>query len=236
MNAVQQTLVDACRALADAGRLETWKQIDHAATFDGFRNVSLRLMSWPSYEWAQTLLDQACAGQLPRALLKQTWGTESLRDAIRWLRIFIVGLSGEGAVLPRMRERAPTAPTAPQEPNGAPLESAPVLKMGAMGLEATSQSLPRLAFDVETFTITLDGKDHRIADPKKFQIYKTIAEAGRQVTNAEIQEKVLGVRGKKAIPSRLQALPRALQVTIKTNTTGHWLVLPPIKKKIKTSR
>jgi hypothetical protein len=53
---------------------------------------------------------------------------------------------------------------------------------------------------------------------KTFQIHRVIAETGRPVTNSEIQGKVKGVRGKKAIPKRLQGLPRALRATIRTNT------------------
>jgi hypothetical protein len=57
-------------------------------------------LSWPSYEWARRLFEVGCKGELPEALLAQTWDTESLRDAVRWLRVFVAGLSGEGAVLP----------------------------------------------------------------------------------------------------------------------------------------
>jgi hypothetical protein len=68
------------QALADVGRLGAWEQTDHARTYDGFRVRNHREMSWPSYDWACELLDRAIKGELPEALLLQTWDEEPLRD------------------------------------------------------------------------------------------------------------------------------------------------------------
>jgi hypothetical protein len=227
LRAVQRTLLDVSRALAEAGRLETWEQIDHERTYEGFCCRNHRVMSLPSYNWAKVLLGKACEGELPMAVLTQTWKTESLRDAIHWLRIFIFGLSGEDAVLPKVQDRVPPPQPAPSGPTtgGNAQQVAPDFAVVAQ------RPASRLSFDAETWTIMLDGKDHRIADPKTFQIYKVVAEAGRPITKSEIQDKVKGVRGKKAIPKRLQGLPPPLRTTIRTNTTGCWLALPASKKK-----
>jgi hypothetical protein len=116
---VRRTLVAACTALAEAGRLDSWERIDHGRTYDDFRFLAGRVRSRPSYEWARQLLDQARAGQLPASALAQTWREESLRDAIRWLRVFVYGLSGEGAVLPVVREQLPQGAAVPRDRRGA---------------------------------------------------------------------------------------------------------------------
>src|SRR5262249_20299396 len=72
---VRQSLLAACKALADAGLLEAWKQIDHRRTYNEFRAWNLRIMSRPSYNWAASLLGKACEGMLPLALMKETWET-----------------------------------------------------------------------------------------------------------------------------------------------------------------
>jgi hypothetical protein len=232
VRAVHQTLLGATKALAEAGRLEAWKQTDHEATYNGYRIRNHRVMSRLSYDWAGTLLAKACEGQLPKAILRETWETESLQDAIHWLRIFLVGLSGEGAILPRRQDRVPPPPPAPQGPTAGQNAQEVVqdLALVAAGQQRGCLSGPRLSFDAETWTATLDGMDYRIDDPKQFQIYRVIAEVGRPITNSEIQGKVMGVKGKKAISKRLQSLPPALRRTIRTNTRGHWLVLPIRKK------
>jgi hypothetical protein len=90
------------------------------------------------------------------------------------------------------------------------------------------QTEGRLAFDPATFTVTLDGEDHHIKEPKTFHVYKAIADAEHPpITNAVIQGRVQGVKGRKAISTRLKSLPPALRKTIKTSTAGHWLELPP---------
>jgi hypothetical protein len=102
---VRQTLADASKALAEAGRLVAWEQIDHKSTYDHFCVRNYRVMSRPSYDWAIELIHKTRSGQLPLALLRQTWQAESLRDAFHWLRIFVVGLSGEGAVMPLVQDQ-----------------------------------------------------------------------------------------------------------------------------------
>jgi hypothetical protein len=97
--ALHRALCDACKALAQAGRLEAWEQNGHDKTYKTFCAPNLHVMSRASYDWARAIFDRARTGNLPVALLTETWETESLQDAIRWLRVFVAGLSGEGAVL-----------------------------------------------------------------------------------------------------------------------------------------
>jgi hypothetical protein len=99
LRALPDTLPAACRALLDAGRLELWKQVDHDGAYLLCRG-SLRPMLRESYDWAVSLFDRSCQGELSPALLVETWETEALRNALRWLRIFLCWLSGQGAVLP----------------------------------------------------------------------------------------------------------------------------------------
>jgi hypothetical protein len=46
-----------------------------------------------------SLAGEVTAAKLTDGAVAETWRTEGLRDALRWLRIFLFGLSGEGAVL-----------------------------------------------------------------------------------------------------------------------------------------
>jgi hypothetical protein len=229
--AVHRTLLNVCKALEEADCLDAWEQIDHAKAYEDFRVRNHRIMSKSSYEWARKLFGNACEGDLLRATVMETWNTKPLKDAIHWLRIFIVGLSGEGAVLPMVQDPVPI-------PRPAPLELAAVQHVQPPDLANVFAAQPlvstppeRLSFDSNTWTITLDGQDFRISQPKTFQIYRVIAKAAGNITNSEIQKKVMGVKGKKTIPKHLKVLPRALMATIKTNTTGHWLKLPSQKKK-----
>jgi hypothetical protein len=92
----------AVKALADAGRLAEWEEVDSDEVYSLFRHTNNREMTRPPYEWARELFGRGRKGELPEALVVLTWETASLRDALRWLRVFLCGLSGEGAVLPRL--------------------------------------------------------------------------------------------------------------------------------------
>jgi hypothetical protein len=105
LSAVHATLLDACKALAGAGRMDAWGEIDHEQTYAGYRQRGTRIMSQESYDWACRLFDRAVAGELPLGLLTETWDAPELRDSLRWLRIFLDGLSGEGAALPTKTEQ-----------------------------------------------------------------------------------------------------------------------------------
>src|SRR5262249_37853402 len=47
----------------------------------------------------------------------------------------------------------------------------------ALSIPDSSKPASRLAFDPEALTITLDGKDYQIDEPKAFAIYQVIAQA-----------------------------------------------------------
>ncbi|HBI41750.1 MAG TPA: hypothetical protein DDY78_02710 [Planctomycetales bacterium] len=99
---VHEAIIGACAALSETGLMASWERIDHDRTYTGFREHNNRFMSRPSYDWSRELLGMALAGRLPPEALAETWQTAGLRDAVRWLRNFIVSLSGEGAVLPML--------------------------------------------------------------------------------------------------------------------------------------
>jgi hypothetical protein len=89
---------------------------------------------------------------------------------------------------------------------------------------------PRLVFDPDTWTVTLEGKDYPFEDPKTFQIYRTIAEVEQPpITNNKIQYRVKGLNHRGAIRDRLRSLPGPLRNTIRTDKSGHWLALPAKK-------
>jgi hypothetical protein len=120
---VRATLLKAVQALADVGRLGDWEQTDHERTYDRFRVRNHREMSRPSYDWAREMFDRASKDELPEDLLVQTWDEKSLRDALRWLRIFVVGLSGEGATwLTKMQEPPTPQPARTLSDRDAPEE------------------------------------------------------------------------------------------------------------------
>lgn len=100
--------------------------------------------------------------------------------------------------------------------------------------EAREKDAPpsaRLTFDDATLTVTLDGTSYPLGDPKAFLLYKAIATAEHPpLTNRQIRGRVRGLNATKAVPKRLKTLPEALQETISTNKSGHWLQLPPAKK------
>jgi hypothetical protein len=112
--AVRTALLAACAALRETGRLAGWPRIDHEQTFNDFRDQGGRRLSRAAYRWARQLFEGGVAGELAENQLTQTWEQRPLRDALRWLRVFVAGLSGEGAFLPGTEQ--PLAPPAPDPP------------------------------------------------------------------------------------------------------------------------
>src|SRR5262249_43437570 len=94
---------------------------------------------------------------------------------------------------------------------------------------AAANPKDRLLFDQDTWTITLDGKEYSIKDPKAFQVYRVIYEAG-PTTKSKIQSQVPGTKGDKTIPNLLGNLPAALKNTIENGTWGYRVRLA--KKKV----
>lgn len=91
----------------------------------------------------------------------------------------------------------------------------------------------RLTLDDATQTVTLDGEQYLIENPKTYGIFKAIYEKyspGNPVTNETIQRLVHGVRGKNAISNHLKKLPSALFKIIMTTTNGKSLCLPRLNK------
>jgi hypothetical protein len=100
-------------------------------------------------------------------------------------------------------------------------------------LDATRPPDPReparLAFDDDTFTVTLDGTPHRVDNPKTYAVYKAIVtRETATITKAAIRGKVTGVKGQKTIPGLIEGLPRALRKTVRRSTKGYWHELPKI--------
>jgi hypothetical protein len=88
----------------------------------------------------------------------------------------------------------------------------------------------RLAFDDETLTVTLDGRKHKVDDPKAYHVYKAIARRDTSaITKTQVQSKVKGVAGQKTIPALIKSLPLALKQTVKVDTRGYWHELPTIR-------
>jgi hypothetical protein len=101
LRSIGQALVEAVQALKDAS-CWLWPSLgpdDRKEVYARFRVRNYREMSRASFDWACHLFDLAGNGEPIEAQCLQTWQRESLRDAIRWLSIFVHGLSGEGAVL-----------------------------------------------------------------------------------------------------------------------------------------
>ena len=89
----------------------------------------------------------------------------------------------------------------------------------------------RLHFDADTHTVTLDGKDYSLDNPKAFLTYRAIAENGGPITRAELRGKVKGMNNPKAARAAVNTLPKALRDTVSSGSAGFWINLPPVKKK-----
>jgi hypothetical protein len=96
---MHQTLGVACAALQETGRLKDWEQVDHEQTYRERRYWNHREMALPTYRVARRLFDAACKGELTEDEMLWAWQKKSLRDAFRWLRLFLYGLSGEAIIL-----------------------------------------------------------------------------------------------------------------------------------------
>lgn len=86
----------------------------------------------------------------------------------------------------------------------------------------------RLRFDPLTQTVTLDGKPHKIENPKAFSVYQEIAKScPNPLTKAELQKRVPGCKGDKKIRQLFDSLPEPLCVTVRSGKNGYWLDLNP---------
>ena len=120
---------------------------------------------------------------------------------------------------------------APVAPGADPLDS---VVSNAAG---TGQKKGRLQFDPQTQTIALDGKLHKIEDPKAFSLYQEIANScPTPLTKAILQERVRGCRGDKKIRLLLNGLPKRLCDTVRSGPNGYWLDLNPPPHRGKRSR
>jgi hypothetical protein len=100
--------------------------------------------------------------------------------------------------------------------------------------DAAASPPERLVFDDHTHTVTLDGKEYHIANPKAYAVYKAIVQrADATITKRDIRGKVQGVAGKRTVPSLLKTLPPALRKTIRCGPTGYCHVLRTDREKMR---
>jgi hypothetical protein len=86
---------------------------------------------------------------------------------------------------------------------------------------------PGLAFDDARLTVTLDGAPHEVLNPKAYHVYKAIVtRTVPKITGDSIRKRVPGVNGQKTIRSLIDGLPKALRLTVKSDTHGYWFRLP----------
>jgi hypothetical protein len=98
--AARAGLISAVRALDQAGRLDRWAQIDRDQTYARYRFHNDREMIRASFDLACWLFEQFRGDRPPEeGVLAEAWRGWGLRDAVRWLRVIVFGLSGEGGVL-----------------------------------------------------------------------------------------------------------------------------------------
>jgi hypothetical protein len=110
----------------------------------------------------------------------------------------------------------------------------PVLMTNAQIAEALAESRqqqPRpsagLAFDDARLTVTLDDARHEVLNPKAYHIYKAIVtRTVPKITSDGIRKRVPGVNGQKTIRNLIDGLPKALRLTVKSDTHGYWFRLP----------
>jgi hypothetical protein len=216
--AVCAALLATCQAFQAAGRLADWSRVDHDKTFAGFREQGGRALSRAGYDWAKRLFDAGCVDELTEDSLADTWNEQSLRDAFRWLRVFIAGLSGEGAVLPGLGHPPALAVPLPETamtPPSAPAE--------------------RMTFDERTMIITIDGRPCPMEDGKSFVFVRFLYETGKpgqSVKNDTIKKNIAGLEGHNAIPRFIRMLPQAIQNIIFQDRSdgGRYIVLSPLEK------
>src|SRR5262249_39686985 len=86
---------------------------------------------------------------------------------------------------------------------------------------------PRLSFDQETYTITLDGTPHRGIDPTAFCLVKAISDGGPAHVSSSKLRQLPGMKGKN-ISRELNKLPEGLRSVVKgQDGAGHRIELPP---------
>jgi hypothetical protein len=187
------TLLQAVQALADVGRLAAWADTDHERTYDGFRVRNHREMSRASYDWAKEMFDRASKGELPEDLLVETWDEEPLRDALRWLSIFVEELSGEGAMWHSKTKEPPTLPPirprSDRDPPGEqwmPASEAVKLAEKA-GLKINLSTLVRFGEDwgVKMRPKTLPGNHRREVEYNSLVLYLARPAAGSRATGGD---------------------------------------------------
>jgi hypothetical protein len=193
---VHAALLGAVQALADVGRLEAWDKTDHARIYDGFRVRNHCEMSRPSYDWARAMFDRAIKGELPEALLLQTWDDEPLRDALHWLTIFVEGLSGEGARWQSKMQEPPTPPPVrPLSDRDPPGEqwmpaSTAVQRVEKAGLKVSLSSLSRFGekWGVKMRPRTLPGQHKLEAELNSLASCLVRRASGRGPTGEDDEE------------------------------------------------
>ncbi len=88
---------------------------------------------------------------------------------------------------------------------------------------------PRLCFDEDTHTFTLDGVPYPVEKPKAFALYRAIAEKrddSGYIKDTALQALIPGTRGEKTIPRLLKTLPQELQATLLEDNQGRFVRLP----------
>ena len=76
-------------------------------------------------------------------------------------------------------------------------------------------SADRIAFDVLTTTITLDGVPHQMKDPAAYGIVKFLHDkAGEIIKSPVIQSKVPGLGGRNAVGEKIKKLPKAIRACV----------------------
>ncbi len=129
-------------------------------------------------------------------------GFRQLRRELEELRAFMLAETAPSASV-RIAHERPVAPPSSEQ-------------------EATS---PRLTFDFESITVTLDGKEYAALNPDAIRMLHVIHLAGRPVTGAELQ-KLPGCKGKH-IGRCLKKLPPPLRAIVPGSPgKDYWLQLP----------
>lgn len=88
----------------------------------------------------------------------------------------------------------------------------------------------RLRIELATGTVTLDGKQYGVDDPKVIQVFQAICDAGGAwIAKPKIRTRVPGVNGQKTIPNLLDKLPRVLDRLVTRSNKGYCITLPLLK-------
>lgn len=91
----------------------------------------------------------------------------------------------------------------------------------------TATSL-RLHCEDATYTLTIDGHAYHIENPTAYMIYKLLAaETPQPLTRADLQARIRGCKGRKAIRQLLDTLPEPVRRTARSGSRGYWIDLSP---------